>query len=486
MSDLPPAVQLPLVMTATGPQPTSPDALRAQLVQLATALAPPGYVAALPGTLVEDIASTDVGALIVADQARVENVNAVTPLGANAYVLAQLGQIYGVPLGSGSNATVDVEFSAFDSLGNPLPGQVIARGFVVGDGTNQYVVQDGGVTGAGGTTQPLSTLATLPGTWPIPAGSVTTVVSSLPPSVATLTVTNPLAGIPGEGAQDETSYRSQVLQAGLAASMGMSRYLKTLLGNVSGVQSNLISAQPQTGGGWKIIVGGGDAYMVAFAVYSALFDVSTLVPSEIMVSGVTQANPGVVDTSPYYHGYTTGDSVTLTDSNPVNYDGTYTVAALSPTTFSIGVDTSLYPAYVSGAVCTPNPRNVTAAINDYPDVYVIPLVRPPAMVTTITVTWNTTASGFTGGPAIAQLVPPALVAYVNAVPVGQPLNVFEMQEVVQYAIAGVLPAYLLTRLVFAVNLNGTGVSPSAGTGIISGDPESYFSLVETGVTVAQG
>ena len=50
----------------------------------------PDYTANLPGSLIEDIASTDVGALTGIDQARVDAINSVTPYGANAFVLAQL------------------------------------------------------------------------------------------------------------------------------------------------------------------------------------------------------------------------------------------------------------------------------------------------------------------------------------------------------------------------------------------------------------
>jgi hypothetical protein len=485
MSDLPiPPVQLPLIMTAQGPQPLTPAALLTLLISNATSLAPPGYVASLPGTLVEDVASTDVGGCIVSDQARVEAINAVTPFGCNAYILNQLGQMYGVPLGLGSNATVEVVFSG-------TPGFPIAPGFTVSDGTNTYLVQaPGAIVGAAvypsttGSSAPVTALATASGTWPIPAGSVTTIVTGLPADVV-LTVVNPLAGTPGTGAQTETSYRSQVLQAGLVSAIGVSRFLKTLLGNVPGVQPQLVAAQAQ-GNNWEIIVGGGDDYAVAYAVYVALgAGISLLVGSTIEVSGFTQANPGVVSTAPYYHGLTTGASATISQANPSTYDGAYTATVLSPTTFSVGVNTTGYAAYVGGGVLTPNPRNVSVPVSDYPDTYFIPIVRPPQMTVAMTVTWATSLVGFTGAAAIAQLAPPALVAYVNAIPVTQPLNVYLLQETFQQAVASVLPAYYLTVLTFSVSINGVGVSPEVGTGIISGDPESYFNMVVSAVTVVQ-
>ena len=159
---------------------------------------------------------------------------------------------------------------------------------------------------------------------------------------------------------------------------------------------------------------------------------------------------------------------------------------LTPTTFSLGVNTTGYPAYVGNAVITPNLRNVTVNINDYPNAYAIPFVNPPQETVSIAVTWNTSATNFVSSASIAQLGAPALANYVNSISSGQPMNLFELQTVFQEAIASVLPPALLTRMVFAVSINGVGVSPVAGTGIIAGDPESYFLTSETQITFTQG
>src|SRR6185437_9408600 len=134
---------IPLVMTATGPVPTSPSTLQQALISNVAA-SNPGYTASLPGSLIEDISSTDVGALATIDQARVDAINAVTPYGANAYVLAQLGQQFGVPQGQAANGSVLVQFSG-------SVGYIIPAGFVVSDGTNQYTVASPGtvIGGAG-------------------------------------------------------------------------------------------------------------------------------------------------------------------------------------------------------------------------------------------------------------------------------------------------------------------------------------------------
>lgn len=472
----------PTIVTTAGMQPQSPASLLAQLLAL-VASTNPGYTANLPGSLIEDVSSTDVGAISECDQARVELFNSLTPYGANAFLLNQLGQIYGVPLGQGSNATVNVVFTG-------TVGFVIAQGFTVSDGTFQYTIQDGGIVGTGGVSPPLSALATSNGVWPIPANTVNQIVTSVPSSI-TLSVTNPLAGTPGTGPQTEWDYRSQVLQAGLAASMGMARYLKTLLGNVSGVQTRLIAVRQQTGGGYEVIVGGGDNYEVAYAIFRALFDISSnnLVGSIMVVIGITNANPGVVTTL-LNHGYTTGEVITITgivgmtalNSVPL------TITVLTEKTFSVGVDTTGFGAYVSGGVCEPNPRNIVVSITDYPDVYNIPFVSPPAQTVTMVVTWNTTATNFTGAAAVQQLGVPALVNYINSIPVGAPILLYELQEVFSAAISSALPPQFLTRMVFAVSINGVGTAPESGTGIIPGDPESYMLCDPTGsgINVVQG
>ncbi|HGF2964948.1 hypothetical protein QZM53_07870 [Burkholderia multivorans] len=64
---------IPLVMTAAGPVATDPTTLRQNLID-SVAAEVPDYTANLPGSLIEDVASTDVGALTTIDQARVEAV----------------------------------------------------------------------------------------------------------------------------------------------------------------------------------------------------------------------------------------------------------------------------------------------------------------------------------------------------------------------------------------------------------------------------
>lgn len=472
---------LPTVITSAGLQPQSPADLREQLLALA-AEASPGYTANLPGSLIEDISSTDVGALTLIDQARVETVNSLTPFGANAFLLQQLGQIY---IGPGSapavptNTSVQVEF--FGDVGFTIP-----VGFTVSDGTYQYIVQDAGIIDSGGTSGLIFCLATIAGSWAVPANSVTQLVTSVPSGV-TLSCTNPDPGTPGGAAETEESYRARVLTAGQAIAQGMPTMLKTQLGGVSGVQPRLVSVRQQPTG-WEIIVGGGDPYDVANAIFKAVFDVSSLVGSVLSVTNITQANPGVVTTD-LNHGYSTGQEVTmngLVGMTPLNGVLTPPITVIDEKTFSIGINTIGYAAYVSGGTVSPNLRNVSVDINDYPDIYNILFVNPPQQSVSVSLTWNTSEPNFVSASAVSQLGNVALVNYVNSIPVGAPINLFEAQTVFQAAIANVLDPSLLTRMVWAISINGVPTAPTAGTGIVAGDPESYFLTTTSQVVIVQG
>jgi hypothetical protein len=480
----------PIVVTSQGAQPQSPGTIRGQLVASVTATNP-GVTMNLPGSMIEDITSTDVASILLCDNARVESVNSLTPYGANVFTLAQLGTMLGIMIGAATNTSVSVVFTvAFNSV--LQPGFIIQAGFVVGDGSYQYVVQSGGVTDSIGQTIPLLAVATQAGTWSVPAGSVNQLVTSVPTGYAVL-VSNPLGGVPGQVAETEWGYRARVLQANLATAQGTGRFLKTLLSNVPGVPARLVSLRQLPGGplgDWEVIVGGGDPYLVAYAIWLGMaHDIVELQGSTMQVTNITNASLGVVTTALTTVGLLAGATVTISGvvgMLAINGVPTTINTVIDRYHFSVNTDTTGFGAYVSGGVVTPNPRNVTVPITDYPDTYNVTFVIPPSQVVTIVATWNTTLVDFTNAGAVAQLAAPALVDYVNAIPVGQPILVNLLEETFAAAVANVLPTYYLTRLIFAVDVDGTGVTPTAGTFEIQGDPESFFTAAPNAAVVVQG
>jgi hypothetical protein len=469
------SLSMPVIMGPNGAVTTPPATLRQTLVDK-VASTNPDYTANLPGSLIEDVASTDIGAVSMMDQARVDAINSVTPYGANSFVLAQLGAQFGIPQGTPANGSVFVQFSG-------PSGYVISPGFLVSDGTNQYAVQDGGVIEASGKTTLLFAVATNPGTFAIPANSVTQLITSVP-SAFPVTVTNPEAGTPATAKESVPSYRSRVILAGQVGSIGTPAFVKTLLYKITGVQQSRV-AIPAVAGGWQIICGGGDAYAVANAILQAMPDISVLQGSQLAITGMTAANPVVITTN-LNHGYQPGQTVTVTGASPSGFNTTYTVAAVTATTITTTTNGSGFGAYTGGAKLTPNPRDVTVSIFQNPDTYTIKFVNPPQQVVTLSVTWNTNLPAFTAGASVNQLAAPALQSYINSIFVGQPINLLEMNAVFQDAVSSVLPSNNITKLQYVVTINGVATAPPAGSSAIASDPESYFFCSATGVTVAQG
>ena len=279
---------MPLI-TSAGAIPTSVANLNAELVAGAVALAP-GLTTTLPGSLIEDLSSTGTGALIVQDAAAVDLINSISPLTANEFTMYQLGMVYGVQRGVGSNTSVYVVFSG-------SPGFVINAGFIVGDGTHQYVTQDPAIiSGPGpvGMSSAVFCIAVDSGSWAVPPASVTELITSVP-STITCTASNPATGVPGGNEQTLAEYQAQVIQAGKAVGTGISTLVRTALEQVNGVQTRLISFR-QTGGGWQVIVGGGDPYQVANAIFQALFNFNDLKPAATVGTTETVAINDFPDT----------------------------------------------------------------------------------------------------------------------------------------------------------------------------------------------
>jgi len=298
---------LPVTVTEAGAQPTPPQTLLSKLIANVSAEVP-DFTANLPPALITDLASTATGALALIDQAMVDAINSVTPYGANVPLLNQLGGIYGVDKGAGSNTSVCVHFSG-------LPGFVVPKGMVVSDGNYQYTVQANTIIPASGQTGAVYCLAVSSGTWAVPAGSVTQVITSVP-FTQKLTCTNVDAGTPGLEAQSESEYRSRVMQSGMVTVQGVPDLLKALLAKVDGVVSARVSYRKVNTSQWAVIVGGGDPYEVAFAIYQAVPDISVLTGD-------------VNDPS--------GHKPTVITSTITSYPDSYTIPFINPISQALGI-----------------------------------------------------------------------------------------------------------------------------------------------------
>lgn len=293
---------IPLIMTSAGAVAVSP-ATAQQTILTTVQATNPDYTSNLPGTLVEDILSTQVAGVVQCSQAQVDAINSVSPYGANAFVLSQMGAMFGIPQGTPTNTSAYVVFTG-------TAGYTIPAGFIVSDGSYQYIVQDGGIVGSGGTSAPVYVVANQSGTWTVNANTITTVVSSVAPGY-TLTVTNPTSGTPGTASESVQSYRSRVVGGFQIAGQGVADYLRTAVMAVPGVQPQLVAIN-QVPTGWQVIAGGGDPYQVAYAIYSSVLDLSTLVGSQISSSRNVTASIG-------------------------DYPNTYTITYVNPPQQNVGV-----------------------------------------------------------------------------------------------------------------------------------------------------
>ena len=493
---------LPLIMTDQGLQPAAPADLRAQLISLVSAIVP-DYTANLPGSLIEDISSTDTYALIESDSFLVDLVNSVTPFGANAFLLNQLGILYGVDHQPITNTAVYVVFTG-------PPGYVVAQGFVVSDGTYQYVCQSGGICGLDGNTLPVYALATVTGAWEVLPGTVVQMLTSVPADIP-LTVSNPVSGIPSQSGEPISIFRERCFTAGLAASTGMGRYLKTLCGNVPGVQMRLIAVQTD-GDQHVVIVGGGDPYQVAYAIWQADFYVPGLAGAVIRVDNMTNTTPIRIATM-NNHNFVDGDVAQilgvvgmslingqqimvkrLEDSNP-NKDKQFdayephfdTTKVPAPPVFDRPIIGDNWGPYMYGGTLSPNPINAFITVADFPDTYLIPYVIPPQERVSIVLTWRTDSPNYVSPDAIAQAAIPEIVDYINSLPAGTtPINLNVMNKVFLDAIQSILVGEYVIDIVWEIFINEIGVSPQLGTQVIFGDPYSYFYTENGKVQVLKG
>jgi hypothetical protein len=409
----------------------------------------------------------------------------VTPYGANAFLLNQLGILYGVDHQPITNTAVYVVFSG-------PPGYVVNQGFVVGDGTYQYVCQTGGICGIDGNTLPIFALATVTGAWEVLPNTVVEMLTSVPVNIP-LIVNNPVAGIPSLSGEPISVFRERCFTAGLAASTGMARYLKTLCGNVPGVQSRLIAVQTE-GDQHIVICGGGDPYQVAYAIWQSDFYIPGLTGATINIINMTNDNPIVVTTA-NNHNLSTGDVIQIYDVVGMSLINgqKVTVTRLDDTdprkdkVFTIDVDGSPWGPYINGGWITPNPINVYITVADFPDSYRIPYVIPPQERVSIVCVWRTDSPNYISPDSIAQAAIPEIVDYINSLPAGTtPINLNVLNKVFLDSVASILVGEYIIDLEWTIDINEIGVTPVAGTQVIYGDPFSYFYTENGKVQVLKG
>ena len=131
-------------------------------------------------------------------------------------------------------------------------------------------------------------------------------------------------------------------------------------------------------------------------------------------------------------------------------------------------------------------RNIIVSLNNYPDIYTVLFVNPPAQSVEIRATWNTNDANFVSDAAISAFVKTAISDYINALPIGYKINVMELQRTFEDAVATVINRQFLSKIIFVVLIDGVIQLPDGGGELISGDFESYFITDESKILVSRG
>lgn len=468
---------LPVIMDASGPVVNDIDSIRTKLDQDITSLAP-GYTSDLPGTLIEDILSTDIGAVSACDQARVDMLNAASPYAINIYLLNQLAAQRGVPLQKvAGNMQVYVQF-----IGSP--GWVIPKGMQVSDGNYTYVTQNSVIIGSSGTSTSMAlAMAQTSGTWDIPSGSVNTLVTQLNAG-ADLKVNNPSAGVP-ISAESDDDFRARVMAAQNMGVQGSPNYIMSTLASISGVLKRSVACHPYSDG-YLITCAGGNPYDVAKSLYDSVGDITLLRGSLVKISSVSNATQAVITTGTS-HGLITGQAVTIIGATGItSINGTRVATVINDNQFSINVDTTGSDTYTGGGFLSNDARLQSITIYDGPNSYTIPYIIPLTQLIGVSMTWNAPASAAASQELISGISVPAIVNYINTLATGSPINLMAMRYAIQSAMTGSIDISTISRLELSVTLDGTPVDPPTGSYLVSTDSLSYSYTSASNVSVQRG
>jgi hypothetical protein len=237
-----------------------------------------------------------------------------------------------------------------------------------------------------------------------------------------------------------------------------------------------------------------------------------------LITSITWSTGTVSVTLTNAHGLATGNTATavISGCSPTGYNGSYTITStgtntftyplsvnpgtiitygvantgftigvLTPNTFTINTDTTSSGSWTTGGVVTPNSRNQIISIIDYPDTYTIPFIVPYSQTVSILLEWNTISINTASAEAVAQLTAPPIANYINSIYVGQPINIYEIQNIFQNTVASIIPPSQIAIINITVTIDGVVVPPVMGEGVVYGDAQSYFSTSSALVSVVE-
>jgi len=476
-----------VVISNQGRVSAQPSDMYNTVITNATALSP-GLTTNLPGSLIADVVETGVAQCLVSDSAATELINSISPRTANMAVLNQIGQVVLGPLGvvgAAANSSVNVVFSA-------PANSVIPAGFIVSDGTNQFVTQHASVTSSGGVTTPVYCIASSATGITVAANTVTTVVSAQPP-LYTITVNNPLPGAAGTGTELPNDYRNRIVTANAAPVGSAPSVIRSQIASIPGVVNRTIRVL-QLPAGAGIMVAGGDPALIAGAIYNSGFFAPLLgisVNNLVQVTGTTNVQMKFS----LAHHFSPGSTLVVTGetlSPFTSLDGvTYTVlSVVDQFTVITNATLSSYSGNVSGnAFLQSNPRNTTVGVVDYPDTYSVNYIQPIPQLVSATVTWNTLVPAFASASQLQQNIQTAIASFINSIPAGNSFTTNDIANAALNASPSLLSPTQFSNMSIAVSFDGITApfNPSAPITYLA-DSQGYLYTSTTGsnITVLRG
>lgn len=129
------------------------------------------------------------------------------------------------------------------------------------------------------------------------------------------------------------------------------------------------------------------------------------------------------------------------------------------------------------------PQSQRITISDFPDSYEIVFLVPTSQTVKVILTWNTAGRNFIDPASIASLAVPAIERYINAIYVGEPVNIYQLQSVFQQSISSILSTGQLSLIKVSVAIDGKVVEPDKNTGLIQSDYYKYLVTNQASISV---
>ena len=127
----------------------------------------------------------------------------------------------------------------------------------------------------------------------------------------------------------------------------------------------------------------------------------------------------------------------------------------------------------------------TIPVTVYPDVYQVPFVVPSSQNVVVLITWNSASTTYIDPAGVAKAVQQNIADYVNAIAVGQPINIFQIQDIFLKSVEGLVAASLLSMIQVQIGINGAIKPPAPESSLVYGDTYAYFSTSAAQIQVKQ-